>query len=110
TITAVLSYYNVAKISVNKVGQGIELEENYRRDIETLLLKDIVNGSELKNILIYFKDDKRVNINILKYVAFKADGNVDIISLGDNYNEVNIVEKDNVKKNNFDNILKNIIP
>lgn len=64
TITAVLTYYNAAKQSVSKIGTGVNIEQSYRNDIENSLLKNVVTGYELKNILRYFYMNESVRIDI----------------------------------------------
>lgn len=105
TVTAIMMYYNTAKMSVAKVGTGTNLEEKYREDIKTLLYKEQVTGSELKNILEYFFQNQQVEIFIDKYYAYHQNGSqITIIPIG-------LKEKINFSKSDtYMNIMKTMMP
>lgn len=89
TITAVMMYYNTAKIAVTSIGTGTNIEENYRKDIKEILYDKVVTGSDLKNILQYFLNNHEVNITISSYFAYDICGSqiIDIpISFQQNIN------------------------
>jgi hypothetical protein len=74
TVSAVMMYYNTAKISVSALGTGTNIEERYREDIKTILYNSEVTGADLKNILQYFLGNQEVNICIDRYYQFYGSG------------------------------------
>jgi len=63
TISAIMMYYNTAKMSVAKIGTGTNLEEKYREDIKTILYSPEVTGAEVRNILQYFYQNIEYNLD-----------------------------------------------
>lgn len=74
TVSAVMMYYNTARLSVVEVGTGTNIEQNYREDIKIILFNDEATGAELKNILQYFYDSGEVTISMTSYYAFHKNG------------------------------------
>lgn len=65
TISAVMSYYSIAKqTATGIVGTSKEIETVYRSDIETSLLKSYLSGTEVKNIIMYFQNVPNVIVNV----------------------------------------------
>ena len=87
TITAVMVYYNMSRNTIAEIGVT-DLSENYNENIKQVLYKDKVTGSELKNILQYFRNDLLINIWIDKY--YYIDNNSNIVIRKDlTYNQSN---------------------
>ena len=85
TVTAVMMYYNTAKMSVVKVGTGTNIEQNYREDIKEVLDKTEATGAEVKNILQYFYGNNEINICIISYYAY-YNGGAQVLAAGDKIN------------------------
>lgn len=84
TVTAIMMYYNTAKLSVVSIGTGTNIEERYREDIKNILYNTEATGSEVKNILQYFYGNNEVNICIDRYYAYFNDSaQITWIPLGD---------------------------
>ena len=67
TISAVLTYYNTAKATVESIGTGADISTNYSSYILDLLLYNTTtDGIGVKNILNYFYLNDRVSVNIIK--------------------------------------------
>ena len=74
TITAVLTYYNTAKDTVREIGSATDISGLYDKSIEDILLKSKISGTDIKNIINYFKgrNDVQITANGLK-VFFNDD-------------------------------------
>lgn len=68
TITAVMVYYNTAKSAAGVAVSGSsDIAESYREDIEeSLLYKSEITGTEVINIINYFRNDVNVQVNVSK--------------------------------------------
>lgn len=74
TISAVMTYYNVAQNAARSVGTGVDIAGLKNQNITDSLLKQTVTGTEVKNIINYFYQNKNVHVNV--YTAKKFDGSV----------------------------------
>lgn len=66
TISAVMMYYSTAKNTVQEIGSGPDLYNNYASYIRDILLKpsgSIITGAEAVNLINYFYNDETVEIN-----------------------------------------------
>ncbi len=109
TITAIMIYYNTAKNAAGIIGnQAKDIATSYRQDIEDMLLSGgTITGTDVINLLNYFKNDQNVNITIKnqKYIQQPSDKGV-VCTDG-----VCTTENSNVNNSdNFDSILKRILP
>lgn len=67
TISAVMMYYNTARATVEAVGTGTDISQNYDSTIlDILLYNTTTDGIGVKNILNYFYLDDSVSVNITK--------------------------------------------
>lgn len=110
TITAIMIYYNTAKNAAGIIGnQAKDIATSYRQDIEDMLLSGgTITGTDVINLLNYFKNDQNVNITInnQKYIQQPSDKGVVC-----NNGVCNIVENSNVNNSdNLESILKRILP
>lgn len=105
TVTAVMMYYNTARISVVSIGTGTNIEEKYREDIKNILYSTEATGSDVKNILQYFYGNSEVNICINSYYAYFNNGaQITQIPVGDR-------ERVNLNKNlTYTQIMKTMMP
>ncbi|MDF2865680.1 MAG: hypothetical protein K0R72_493 [Clostridia bacterium] len=105
TVTAVMMYYNTARLSVVSIGTGTNIEQNYREDIKNILYSTEATGSDVKNILQYFYGNSEVNICIDRYYAyFNSGAQITWIPLGDR-------ERINLNKNvTYTQIMKTMMP
>lgn len=90
TVTAVMMYYNTAKISVANVGTGTNIEAKYREDVKNVLYNTEATGAELKNILQYFYGNHEVNICIDKYYAFHNGSGQVVLLTADTREKINL--------------------
>ena len=100
TITAIMIYYNTAKNAAGIIGnQAKDIATSYRQDIEDMLLSGgTITGTDVINLLNYFKNDQ-------KYIQQPSDKGV-VCTDG-----VCTTENSNVNNSdNFDSILKRILP
>ena len=100
TISAVMMYYNTAKATVQEVGSGPDLYNNYASYIKDILVKpsgSTISGTEAINIINYFYNDDLVTVNIDKIKLIDGDSTVDEI------NKFN-------KKSDYSDIINKIIP
>ena len=103
TMTVVLIYYSTAKNTVSEIGTGIDISVAYNRNIEKILIKDVITGKELKNLINYYYNNQDVNINITKLKTVKDDGSI-------NYeNTSNFAINVNNNKSIYNSIMKKII-
>jgi len=86
TVTAVMMYYNTAKMSVAGVGTGNNVEKNYREDIKEILYSSEATGAQVKNILQYFTGNREVNITIDRYFGFDLTPSLYVIPVLSNSN------------------------
>lgn len=110
TITAVMVYYNTAKSTAGVVGsRSVDIEKSYRQDIEdAFFYKTEITGTDVINILNYFKENTSYKINVgnIKFLkdsealACSEAGICTIVSL----------ENLNNNLNSFDKTLKRILP
>lgn len=76
TMSAVMTYYNTAKEAVRNIGSGTDIAGLYEKNIEDILLKNTITGTEVLNVLNYFYDKSNVNIYLNNIKVFKnLDGN-----------------------------------
>lgn len=67
TISAVMMYYGTARATVQTIGTGEDLSQNYADYIVDILLYNTkTDGIGVKNILNYFYLNDRVSVNIKK--------------------------------------------
>ncbi|MEG1989680.1 MAG: hypothetical protein RR144_02965 [Clostridia bacterium] len=105
TVTAVMMYYNTARLSVVEIGTGTNIEKEYREDIKNVIYKSEITGSELKNVLQYFYMDKGVNICLDMYYSYHENGK--------QISYIKVDERQNINLNStktFENIMKNMMP
>jgi len=105
TVTAVMMYYNTAKIAVTNVGSGTNIEEKYRQDIKNTLYNEVATGAEVRNILQYFSENYEVNISISSYYAYDASGAKKVIIDPGEVNRIN-----HSKNNTYIQIMKTMMP
>lgn len=100
TITLVLMYYNTAKEGLSALGTGNNVYENYEEYVRTILTKKNVYGTDIINLLNYFKNDRSIKISITDI------DNVIHSTTDNNFNsfESNILpnEKFNLTVNNYE--------
>lgn len=105
TITAVLTFYNTAKLSVQQVGTGPDSAELYRRDIHETLLStganNTVKGTQIINLLNYFYEDPTIHIVIQ---------NLKNLVNGSTQNFGDVTQSVNSNKNLYEKALKAINP
>lgn len=107
TMSAVLMYYSTARNTVSEIGTGLDISVAYNRVIEGILIKDVITGEELKNLINYYYKNEDVDINIIKIKVVGSDGKV-------NYEQINsgntglYLNVNNIKIN-YNNIMKKII-
>lgn len=90
TISAVLMYYNTARATVQEIGTGTDISQNYSKYILEILLKPsntTINGTDVKNILNYFYLNEKVSINITKMTIL---GSVSNLNLEQSKNLINV--------------------
>lgn len=100
TITAVMMYYNTAKATVQEVGSGPDLYNNYASYIKDILVKpsgSTISGTEAINIINYFYNDDLVTVNI---------DNIKLINETAKIDEINKFNK----KDSYSDIINKIIP
>ena len=105
TISAVLMYYNTARATVQEIGTGTDISQNYSKYILEILLKPdntIVSGTDVKNILNYFYLNERVNVNITKMTNL---GSVSNLTLEESKNLLNV----NNNKSLYNKVFADII-
>lgn len=102
TISAVVMYYGTAKATVQAIGTGEDLSQNYSDYIvDILLYNTTTDGIGVKNILNYFYLNDRVNVNIIKMTNMG--------SVKDSINN-NVTEKKNlININNNINIYNEVV-
>ena len=67
TISAVMMYYGTAKATVQTIGTGTDISQNYDKYIlDILLYNKTTDGAGVKNILNYFYLNDRVSVKITK--------------------------------------------
>ena len=105
TISAVLMYYNTARATVQEIGTGTDISQNYSKYILEILLKPdntTVSGTDVKNILNYFYLNERVNVNITKMTNL---GSVSNLTLEESKNLLNV----NNNKSLYNKVFADII-
>lgn len=95
TITAVMMYYNTAKATVQEVGSGPDLYNNYASYIRDILVRpngSTITGADAINLINYFYNDELVEVNLVTIKLYD----------GYTYHGKNVHTKDdNVKKINL---------
>lgn len=110
TITAVMIYYNTAKSTAGVVGsRSVDIDASYRQDIEdSLFYKTEITGTEVINILNYFRGNNLYSINVgnIKYIKYDND------LQGCSNDVCTFTSLDNINNDldNLDKVLKRILP
>lgn len=105
TVTAVMIYYNTARLSVVEIGTGTNIEKEYREDIKNVLYKSEITGAELKNVLQYFYLDRGIELSLDSYYAYHENGS--------QITYIPSSESKNINLNTgatYQNIMKNMMP
>lgn len=89
TITVIIAYYSSAKEVAQEIGTGANYDVRYRQDIETTLIKTVISGQELINMINYFKDNRLVHIDINNMKVVNS-----VVTV--NANNINNTLKDNL--------------
>jgi len=100
TISAVLMYYNTAKATVQEIGTGPDIYNNYATYIKDLLIKpnnSTISGTDAINIINYLYNDDLVTVNVSKIKL------IDNKVLGE-HNPINGINKVDNYKNNIKDI------
>lgn len=109
TISAVMSYYGTAQSSIQKVGLGADIPSLTNQNITNSLLKESINGTEVKNIINYFYLNEDVVVNVSNAINFNGITSGEILRFGGNpvFGNVNNQEATTSK---FITLIKNINP
>lgn len=90
TLSAILLYYNVAVSSANAVSKRTNIELEYSKRITTLLEKDTLTGTDVRNVIRYYYLNEMVEISITKIKGKSiADMNNEKTGSGEIYRNVN---------------------
>lgn len=109
TISAVMSYYSTAQTSIQEVGLGADIPSLTNQNITNSLLKESINGTEVKNIINYFYLNKDVIVNVSNAIKFDGTTSGEILRFGGSpvFNDINNQEAITSK---FITLMKNINP
>lgn len=66
TVSAILIYYNVTVGAANLANKKANLELEYSNRITTLLEREVLTGTDVRNLIRYYYLDKLVKISINK--------------------------------------------
>lgn len=91
TISAVLMYYNTAKATVQEIGTGPDVYNNYATYIKDLLIKPsgtTISGTDAINIINYLYNDDLVTVNVENIELI----NEEILGETSQINEINKVD------------------
>lgn len=103
TISAVLTYYNTAKATVQEIGYGPDLYNNYANYVQDILLRADTNGNisgtDAINIINYFYNNDLVTVNIKNFKLLDSNTNI-------RKEKINKVEN----KAEYEGIINKIIP
>ncbi len=66
TISLVMLYYNTAKTGLSSVGNGTNVYDNYDKYIRSILTRPNAYGTDVINLMNYFKDNSGAELSILK--------------------------------------------
>lgn len=101
TISAVLMYYNTAKATVQEIGTGPDVYNNYATYIKDLLIKPsgtTISGTDAINIINYLYNDDLVTVNVenIELINKEILGETSQINKVDNYknylNKINLIK------------------
>lgn len=95
TITAVMMYYNTAKATVQEVGSGPDLYNNYASYIRDILVRpngSTITGADAINLINYFYNDELVEVNLVTiklYDGYTSHGK-NVHTTDDNVKKINL--------------------
>lgn len=85
TITAILLYYNIAIKTATDLNKRTNIEFEYSKRIKNLFNKEILTGTDVRNIIRYYYLDERVNISITKIKAADTSTDTNYINVNNTW-------------------------
>lgn len=102
TLTAIILYYNVAVINANAVNKRTNIELEYSNRITTLLEKDTLTGTDVRNVIRYYYLNNLVEINITEIKGTNTSSDAKYKNVNNTWKvpEKNVISEYNMERIN----------